>query len=231
MVSGMDNGTRAHGRLELVAALLLAMAAVTTAWAAFQSTKWGGVQADSYSQASAARVESTRASTEAGQLAVVDVNTFTSWVAALSAEARDGAPTGLRPDGTYTPQPGTESGFLFERFRDEFRPAVEAWLATRMPGQQWEVRNQARMHVRQLVPPFTSSLSALSHWVEVPTCIGVRLLADDSFEWLAPYGFAPNWSLQVDPNPCCRQERRVFTERVKAKEWQRLWPDLVVNWP
>ncbi|ELM3717367.1 nucleotidyltransferase family protein [Aeromonas hydrophila] len=107
----------------------------------------------------------------------------------------------------------------------------EAWLATRMPGQQWEVRNQARMHVRQLVPPFTSSLSALSHWVEVPTCIGVRLLADDSFEWLAPYGFAPNWSLQVDPNPRCRQERRVFTERVKAKEWQRLWPDLVVNWP
>ena len=46
-----------------------------------------------------------------------------------------------------------------------------------------------------------------------------------------PYGFAPNWSLQVDPNPRCRQERRVFTERVKAKGWQRLWPDLVVNWP
>lgn len=131
MVGGMDNGTRLHGRLELVAALLLAMAAVTTAWAAFQSTKWSGIQADSYSQASAARLESTRASTEAGQLAVVDVNTFTSWVAALSAEERDGVLTGLRPDGTYTPQPGTESGFLYERFRDEFRPAVEAWLATR----------------------------------------------------------------------------------------------------
>lgn len=131
MVSGMDNGTRLHGRLELVAALLLAMAAVTTAWAAFQSTKWSGVQADSYSQASAARLESTRASTEAGQLSVVDVNTFTSWVAALSAEERDGVSNGLRPDGTYTPQPGTESGFLYERFRDEFRPAVEAWLAAR----------------------------------------------------------------------------------------------------
>jgi hypothetical protein len=25
----------------------------------------------------------------------------------------------------------------------------EAWLAARMPGQQWEVRNQARMHLRQ----------------------------------------------------------------------------------
>jgi hypothetical protein len=127
----MNNSTRLHVRLELVAAILLALAAVTTAWSAFQSTKWGGVQADSYSQASGTRVESTRASTEAGQLATIDVNTFTSWVAALSAEERAGTPTGLGPDGTYTPQRGTESGFLFERFRDEFRPAVEAWLATR----------------------------------------------------------------------------------------------------
>ncbi|TDC49626.1 hypothetical protein E1212_17620 [Jiangella ureilytica] len=81
-------------------------------------------------QASAARVESTRASTEAGQLTVIDVTTFTSWVAALSAERRAGVAAGLAPDGSYTPQAGTESGFLYERFRDEFRPAVEAWLAT-----------------------------------------------------------------------------------------------------
>ncbi len=107
----------------------------------------------------------------------------------------------------------------------------EAWLAARMPGQLWEVRNQARMHLRQQVPPFASSLSALSHWVEIPTCIGVRLLADDAFEWLAPYGFAPNWSLVVSPNPRCRQESCIFSERVRAKEWQRIWPDLVVNWP
>lgn len=65
------------------------------------------------------------------------------------------------------------------------------WLAERLPGQRWEVRNQARMHVRQQVAPFASSLAALSHWVEVPTCIGVRLLADDSFEWLAPTALPP----------------------------------------
>ena len=107
----------------------------------------------------------------------------------------------------------------------------EAWLRIRLPDQRWEVRNQARMHVRQQVPPFASSLEALSHWVEVPTCIGVRLLANDEFEWLAPHGFGHNWSLQVSANPRCRQESRIFIDRIRDKEWQRIWPDLVVNWP
>ncbi|MGE6287735.1 nucleotidyltransferase family protein [Aeromonas media] len=107
----------------------------------------------------------------------------------------------------------------------------EAWLAERLPGQRWEVRNQARMHVRQQVPPFASSLEALSHWVEVPTCIGVRLLANDEFQWLAPHGFGHNWSLQVSANPRCRQESRIFIDRIRDKQWQRIWPDLVVNWP
>lgn len=107
----------------------------------------------------------------------------------------------------------------------------EAWLAVRVPGQHWEVRNQARMHVRQQVPPFASSLEALSHWVEVPTCIGVRLLANDEFEWLAPHGFGHNWSLRVSANPRCRQESRIFIDRIRDKQWQRIWPALVVNWP
>ncbi|MFM7967313.1 nucleotidyltransferase family protein [Aeromonas sp. A-5] len=107
----------------------------------------------------------------------------------------------------------------------------EAWLAVRVPGLHWEVRNQARMHVHQQVPPFASSLEALSHWVEVPTCIGVRLLANDEFEWLAPHGFGHNWSLQVSANPRCRQESRIFIDRIRDKQWQRIWPDLVVNWP
>jgi hypothetical protein len=50
---------------------------------------------------------------------------------ALGAEQRAGQDNGLSSDGTYVPRPGTESGFLYERFRPEFRTAVDAWLATR----------------------------------------------------------------------------------------------------
>ena len=39
--------------LELAATILMAVAAIMTAWTAFQSTKWGGVQADKFAEAGA----------------------------------------------------------------------------------------------------------------------------------------------------------------------------------
>jgi hypothetical protein len=116
-------------RVELVESVLLAIAAILTAWSGFQATKWSGVQANNYNLAGATRTESVRESTRAGQLTVIDVDSFTSWVAAVAAAERAGRESGLGDDGTYTPVDGTESGFLYERFRPEFATAVEAWLA------------------------------------------------------------------------------------------------------
>jgi hypothetical protein len=120
-----DEAVRAAIRIELVATVFLAIATVLTAWSAFQSAKWSGVQAISFSAANAARTESTRASDLANTQRAVDVDTFVAWVSALAAER------GFEPsDRPYRPEARTESGFLYERFRDEFKPAVEAWLAT-----------------------------------------------------------------------------------------------------
>ena len=105
--------SRLHRHLELLATILLAVAAVATAWSSYQSARWGGVQAVDFSRAAAARVESTRASTEAGQETQVDVLTFTQWVNA------------------YADQDSTLASFYFQRFRPEFEPAVRAWVATR----------------------------------------------------------------------------------------------------
>ena len=103
---------RLHRHAELLATILLAIAAVATAWSSYQSARWSGVQAIDFSKANAARVESTRASTEAGQETQVDVLTFTQWVNAYA-----GKDTRL-------------ADFYFERFRKEFKPAVNAWIAT-----------------------------------------------------------------------------------------------------
>ncbi len=119
-------GERRRLRLELIATAVLALATVLTAWSAFESTKWSGVQADNYSTAGAERTESVRESNRANTLTAIDVNTFVAWASAVAGE-RDGTTPSAQP---YAPQAGTLSGFLFERFRDEFRPAVVAWLAT-----------------------------------------------------------------------------------------------------
>jgi hypothetical protein len=100
-------------RFELVATVLLAIAAVATAWAAYQSARWHGEQAKGQSASIAARVESTRAANVANRQAQIDVALFTQWV---DAYARD--ETAL-------------AGFYRRRFRAEFRPAFDAWVATR----------------------------------------------------------------------------------------------------
>lgn len=104
---------RMHSRLELLATILLAIAAVATAWSSYQSACWSGVQAIDFSKANATRVESSKASTKAGQQSQVDVILFTQW-----ADAYAGGNEML-------------SDFYFQRFRPEFRPAVHAWVNTR----------------------------------------------------------------------------------------------------
>jgi hypothetical protein len=105
--------SHAQRRLELAATVLLALAAVATAWASYQSASWHGKQALAQSLSVAKRVESTRASGLANRQAQIDVATFTQWVNAYAA-----GNTRL-------------ADFYRRRFRAEFKPAVEAWIRTR----------------------------------------------------------------------------------------------------
>ncbi len=97
---------------EVIATFVLALATVATAWSGYQAARWGGEQSSSYSQAGALRTESVRASNQAGQLIQIDIGLFTNWVNAFAAG-----------DQQLT-------GFYENRFRDEFKPAFEAWIAT-----------------------------------------------------------------------------------------------------
>jgi hypothetical protein len=122
-----------NSKIEAIASIVLAIAVVLTAWAAFQAGKWGGEQSIQFSVAGASRTESTRADTRGGQLAQIDVSMFTDFVAAYIGDIENGD---IQPyDGsTFTPTNGTLSGFLYNRFRGEFRPAMDAWLVTDPAG-------------------------------------------------------------------------------------------------
>ena len=100
-------------RIETVATVLLAVAAVATAWASYQATRWNGEQAKASSRTNAIRIEAARAQGLSEAQQQVDVATFMQWVDAYARDERELA------------------SFYFERFRAEFKPAVSAWLATR----------------------------------------------------------------------------------------------------
>ena len=93
--------------------MLLALAAVATAWSSYQASRWNGEQAKAFSKGNAARIESTRASDLADAQTQIDVATFTQWVDAYALDQTELA------------------DFYFRRFRVEFKPAVNAWIATR----------------------------------------------------------------------------------------------------
>jgi hypothetical protein len=100
-------------RVELIAAVLLALATVATAWSGYQSTRWNGEQAKAGGRANALRIDSAKAAGLANAQTQVDVATFTQWVDAYSLHQTELA------------------DFYFKRFRKELTPAVDAWIATR----------------------------------------------------------------------------------------------------
>lgn len=116
-------------RIELIATIIMALAAIATAWCAFQATKWSGIQAIEFSSANSARVESTRADALANTQRSVDVGVFTSWLDAVAAEIDSGTIPPVSESG-YEPREGTLSAFYYERMRSEFRVALDAWLET-----------------------------------------------------------------------------------------------------
>ena len=99
--------------VEIGATVLLALAAVATAWSSYQATRWNGEQAKTSGRVNKARIEAARASGLANAQQQVDIATFMQWVDSYA-----------RGDAKLV-------DFYRTRFRPEFRPAFDAWIATK----------------------------------------------------------------------------------------------------
>ena len=108
----LPGAARRRDRVEIAATLLLAIAAVATAWSSYQATRWNGEQAKATSRTNAIRIQAARAASLSEAETQVDVATFIQWVDAhLAGDAE-------------------VENFYVERFRAEFKPAFESWVAT-----------------------------------------------------------------------------------------------------
>ena len=103
--------TRRRAGHEILVTVLLAVAAVATAWSSYQATRWNGEQAQASARTTAIRLRATRAAGRANAETEVDVATFIQWVNADRTGAADLA------------------SYYMGHFRPEFRSAFVAWQA------------------------------------------------------------------------------------------------------
>jgi len=99
--------------VEIGATVLLAFAAVATTWSSYQATRWNGEQAKLSGRVNKVRIDAARASGLANAQQQIDVATFMQWV------------------DSYARGDTKLETFYRTRFRPEFTPAFEAWVATK----------------------------------------------------------------------------------------------------
>ena len=102
-------------RIEITTAVLLSVAGLVSAWASYQASLWGGVQASRYAHASAKVTDASRLSIIDGQIFATEAQIFMAWLdaAADSDEAR--------------------MKFFEHRFSPELRAKFDPWRASH-PG-------------------------------------------------------------------------------------------------
>jgi hypothetical protein len=98
-------------RFEIVATILLSVAALATAWAGYQASLWDGIQASHYGRASAYRVQAAEADTDADQERLGDLSVVEGYIDASAAGDQ------------------ALAAFYRGRAREELAPAFEAWIS------------------------------------------------------------------------------------------------------
>lgn len=101
----------AERHLEVVAVVLLGLAALATAWSGYQASLWDGIQSSDYSQASAARIDAAEEKTAANEQRNADLTLFENHIDA-------------QLDGDEV-----VADFYRQRFHGELKVAYDAWIA------------------------------------------------------------------------------------------------------
>lgn len=115
---------------------------------------------------------------------------------------------------------------FFERSACICVTPIEEKLKSLLPTVNWEVKNQAIMHLRNGDIPYLNSTDAMAHWPEKETAVGVRIGDDGELETSAPFGEENLFLGAITHNP--KREKSVFLNRIESKGWLKTWSQLKV---
>ncbi|MFA9558438.1 nucleotidyltransferase family protein [Evansella sp. AB-rgal1] len=96
----------------------------------------------------------------------------------------------------------------------------------------WSVKNQARMHLVNNFPTYTSSVEGISKFPETVTALGVTLSTTKDVQLTAPWGVRDVVNMIVMPTPDYTPDKplhHVYRKRVTSKRWEKHWNKLVIT--
>jgi len=108
---------------------------------------------------------------------------------------------------------------------------LEQKLKSMDPDTPWSVKNEARMHVVSSMPPYSSSVDAISKFPETATALGLALDERNHVILTAPCGIEDVLQLVLKPTPYFREteERaKIYEERIAKKNWKSIWGKIKV---
>ncbi len=114
---------------------------------------------------------------------------------------------------------------------EEVEKLLEMKLKSIHPDIPWSVKNEARMHLVNNIPPYSSSVDAISKFPETATALGLTLDEHNNVVLAAPWGIEDAINLILKPTPYFTEEKdraRVYEQRISKKHWQGIWSKLTV---
>ncbi|WHX42740.1 nucleotidyltransferase family protein [Mesobacillus sp. AQ2] len=115
---------------------------------------------------------------------------------------------------------------------EEYEKALEKKLTALLPGIPWSVKNQARMHFVNRIPPYSSSEDAISKFPETATALGVKLDRENQLVLTVPCGIEDVLNLEVKPTPFFTESSErlaIYEQRLVKKNWKAIWPMVKVH--
>jgi hypothetical protein len=132
-----------------------------------------------------------------------------------------------------TPIPDIDVIYFDERNVEEAEEKrLEERLRVIHPNVPWSVKNEARMHVKNDIPPYTSSMDAMSKFPETATALGLKLDENNNVVLAAPCGIKDVLHFVVKPTRFfaeTKERAAVYEERIMKKNWKAIWNKIRVS--
>ncbi|PEX91582.1 nucleotidyltransferase family protein [Bacillus cereus] len=134
-----------------------------------------------------------------------------------------------------TTTPDVDVIYFDSLLKDEaYEQSLEKKLTNLDASIPWSVKNQARMHVVNNMPPYSSSVDAISKFPETATALGVTLDEQNNVILASPCGIEDVLALQVKPTAHFLETKEriyIYHKRVNKKNWQSKWPNITITYP